>query len=111
VSKDPRGAPDVDIACTLGAADLPARRAAWAAVVDRATTRTALEDGGLRLSLPDVDPAALATLAADEQSCCAFFAFAITVDGRGVALEVRAPDVAEALVAVLFGLAAASPQP
>ncbi len=37
--------------------------------------------------------------------CCAFFSFAITVDGRGLALEIRAPADAEDLVVALFGTA------
>ncbi len=45
----------------------------------------------------------LARLVAAEQRCCAFFAFAITVDARGMALEVRAPEGAGAVIASLFG--------
>jgi hypothetical protein len=45
----------------------------------------------------------LAMLVASEQRCCAFLSFAITIDGRGVALEVSAPDGTEAIVASLFG--------
>ena len=48
----------------------------------------------------------LARLAAAEQHCCSFFRFAITVDGRGVALEVAAPSDALDLVSALFGVAA-----
>jgi MerR family copper efflux transcriptional regulator len=106
MSSDPCAVEGVDIACTLDAVDLPTRLRAWAGVLDRATARTQLDDGGLRVALPDdVDPAALAALVAAEQRCCAFFAFAITVDGRGLALEVRAPAEAAALVAELFGAA------
>jgi hypothetical protein len=38
-----------------------------------------------------------------EQSCCQFFAFAITVDERGTALEVRAPHDARPVLQSLFG--------
>jgi hypothetical protein len=44
----------------------------------------------------------LARLVAAEQHCCAFISFAITVDQRGVALEVRAPDGADRIVTTLF---------
>jgi hypothetical protein len=40
---------------------------------------------------------------AAEQSCCSFFSFALTVDDRGVALEVRAPQDAAELVTAVFG--------
>ena len=70
------------------------------------TTRDALDDG-LRLTF---DPAApverIAQLAAAEQGCCRFFDFVITIDGRGTALEVRAPDAAQDILADLFGAAA-----
>ncbi len=45
----------------------------------------------------------LIRLVAGEQDCCQFFRFAITVDTRGVALEVRAPDDARSIVESLFG--------
>jgi hypothetical protein len=48
----------------------------------------------------------VARLTAAEQACCRFFTFAITVDERGIGLEVRAPDGAEDLVASLFGVVA-----
>jgi hypothetical protein len=48
----------------------------------------------------------VARLVAAEQACCAFFAFAITVDDRGPALEVQAPDDATEIVTALFGAAA-----
>ena len=38
-----------------------------------------------------------------EQGCCTFFAFAITIDDRGIALEVRAPADAADLVTAVFG--------
>jgi MerR family transcriptional regulator, copper efflux regulator len=97
----------VPIACTLDAGEMPERLDDWRSVLGRVTGRTATEDGGLRLTFdPDADVAALAGLIAAEQGCCAFFAFALTVDQRGVALEVRAPEDAEPVVAALFGTAA-----
>ena len=38
-----------------------------------------------------------------EQDCCQFVRFAITVDTRGVALEVRASNDAQSIVESMFG--------
>lgn len=99
---------DPVIACTLTADDVPARLEAWAAALDRVTARTAVDRTGadttLRLSFADgVEVAALAGLVAAEQRCCSFFRFAITVDERGVGLEVGAPADAASITAGLFG--------
>jgi DNA-binding transcriptional MerR regulator len=92
------------IACTLTPGDLPDRLADWHAVLARAGRRTLGADGMLRVELADdVGLDELTRLVVAEQGCCAFFAFAITVDGRGVGLEVRAPDGATDLVTSLFG--------
>jgi hypothetical protein len=45
---------------------------------------------------------ALMSLVAAELDCCQFFRFAITVDTRGVALEVRAPQDALEIVESMF---------
>ena len=96
--------PDQPIACTLEVEAMPERLAAWRAVLGQAATRTRTADGGLRVGLPgDVELGELTQLVVAEQRCCAFFAFAITVDARGVALEVRAPASADAVVDALFG--------
>ena len=42
-------------------------------------------------------------LVAAEQDCCQFFRFAITVDTRGVALEVRPAGDAIEIVESMFG--------
>lgn len=95
----------IPIACTLDGDDLPARLAAWREVLEAAQGRMTSPDGSVRLELgTSYDLGTLAALVAAEQQCCAFFSFAITVDRRGVGLEVSAPDGAQALVAELFGL-------
>jgi len=48
----------------------------------------------------------IARLSVAEQDCCRFLSFAITVDDRGVGLEVRAPDAAMTVVHALFGVPA-----
>jgi MerR family transcriptional regulator, copper efflux regulator len=98
---------DVPIACTLEPSAMPDRLADWNSVLDRVQSRTATADSGLRLEFgDDVDVGGLARLVAAEQHCCAFLSFALTVDHRGTALEVRAPEGAAGIVADLFGRAA-----
>jgi MerR family transcriptional regulator, copper efflux regulator len=83
--------------CTLDPAELPGRLQHWRDLTAHVTDRTAI-DGGIRLHLHAGTPLGdLAGLMAAEQGCCAFFAFALTVDGRGAALEVRGPAEALAL--------------
>ena len=83
------------LGCTLEAGDLPGRLQEWRHLTAHVTGRTPV-DGGIGLHLDAGTPLGdLAGLLAAEQSCCSFFAFALTVDARGAALEVRAP--AEAL--------------
>ena len=63
-------------------------------------------DGGIRSVFTDSVPTAeLVRLVAAEQDCCQFFQFAITVDTRGIALEVRAPRDAQLIVESMFGTA------
>lgn len=45
----------------------------------------------------------LARIVVAEQQCCAFFSFAITVDQRGLGLEVQAPAGTEEILSSLFG--------
>jgi MerR family copper efflux transcriptional regulator len=85
------------VACTLAPAELPGRLQQWRDLTAHVTARTPI-DGGVRLQLAPATPLGeLAELIRAEQSCCSFFAFALTVDGRGAALEVRGPAEAVAL--------------
>jgi DNA-binding transcriptional MerR regulator len=100
---------DGSLACTLEPGAMPDRVADWERVLDNAKARIATSDGGLRVEFgadADLDLGHLARLVDAEQRCCQFFAFAITVDHRGTALEVRAPDAAAGILADLFGTAA-----
>jgi MerR family transcriptional regulator, copper efflux regulator len=95
---------DPPIACTLEPAAMPDRLVDWQTVLDHARSRSPASDGTLRVELDDAtDVGELARLVAAEQRCCAFFSFAITVDHRGIALQVGAPAGAEEIVAALFG--------
>jgi DNA-binding transcriptional MerR regulator len=92
------------IVCTLDAGAMPERVEDWQAVLAHARARRTVAAGGLRIELDDdVDVGEVARLIAAEHECCSFFSFALTVDGRGRALEVRAPDAARDLVDALFG--------
>jgi MerR family copper efflux transcriptional regulator len=92
-----------EIACTLGPASLAGRVDEWRALLAHVERREPVDDG-IRLTFAAATPVdELVRLTAAEQSCCAFFAFAITVDRRGLALEVRAPDDALPVVHSLFG--------
>ena len=91
------------IACTLPAGSMKGRISDWQSLLAHVERRESI-DGGVRTvfaaSVPIGD---LMRLVAAEQACCPFFRFAITVDTRGVALEVRAPDDARSVVESLFG--------
>jgi DNA-binding transcriptional MerR regulator len=97
---------DSALACTLGAADQPARLVEWQVVVAMASRREAIE-GGVSLTFPfdSVLASRLADLAIREQTCCAFFDFALRINGGSLVLEVRAPDTAAHVIAGLFGAA------
>jgi DNA-binding transcriptional MerR regulator len=99
-----RGTADAPpLACSLGAGDMQARLADWQAVLALVEARLPIP-GGLRLEFRSAAPLVdIARLAAAEYECCPFFGFAVTIDGRGLALEVTAPvDGQEVLVGV-FG--------
>jgi DNA-binding transcriptional MerR regulator len=98
---------DPPIACTLAPGAMLDRLAEWQAVLAHARSRITSPDGARRVEFDDdVALSDLAWLVAAEQSCCAFFSFAITVDARGVALEVRAPAEASDIVTAVFGVPA-----
>lgn len=95
---------DPPVACTLPPGDVTDRLADWQAVLEHVRARTRLVDGSLRVELDEqIALDELTRLVAAEQRCCEFFAFSITIDARGIALEVRAPDGATEIVASLFG--------
>ena len=91
------------IACTLPVGSMTGRLADWDAVLTHVVARERI-DGGVRcVFAPSVPTADLIRLVAAEQDCCQFFGFAITMDTRGVALEVVAPDDAHPILESLFG--------
>jgi MerR family copper efflux transcriptional regulator len=91
------------VTCTLGPDERGERIGAWQAVTVTARSREAIE-GGVRLRLPrDTDLAALARLMGDEQTCCAFFTFVLTVTVDAVLLDTVAPDDGRYLVHAMVG--------
>ncbi|MFN8053701.1 MAG: MerR family transcriptional regulator [Acidimicrobiales bacterium] len=102
----PTSSVDPVIACTLSAGSMRGRLADWDALLAHVARRTPI-DGGVRCEFgASVPVEQLMRLVAAEQDCCQFFQFAITVDTRGVALEVRAPGDARSILASMFGAAA-----
>jgi MerR family transcriptional regulator, copper efflux regulator len=106
LSPAPASGGTAPIACTLGSASLKGRVDEWLALLAHVERRESI-DGGVRLTFARSTPLdELMRLAAAEQDCCQFFGFAITIDTRGVALEVSAPADAGPIVTALFGAAA-----
>jgi DNA-binding transcriptional MerR regulator len=94
------------IACSLGGGDMATRIDEWRAVLGEVTDRHALPNGR-RLVFGEPAPLAeIARLTAAEYECCPFFAFAVTIDARGVALEVTAPADGQVLLEAVFGTSA-----
>jgi len=94
---------DPAIACTLAAGSMKGRITDWQALLAHVELREPVA-GGVRCVFAASVPAdQLIRLVAAEQSCCQFFRFAVTVDTRGIALEVRAPDEAYSIVEAMFG--------
>ena len=91
------------IACTLPPGSMKGRIADWRSLLAHVERRERIE-GGVRNAFDASVPIdELMRLVAAEQDCCHFFEFAITVDTRGVALEVRAPADAQPIVESMFG--------
>lgn len=71
---------EAPIACTLDPAAIGDRVQEWRTLVARATARMTAADGTARLEFGrDIDVAALAALAAAEQTCCRFFSFTLRI--------------------------------
>jgi MerR family transcriptional regulator, copper efflux regulator len=105
IAKPARLAAEVPIACTATVDSALRTLDAWQALFDRyATSRVAI-DGGARVEfVSTVDVSELARLASVEQDCCRFFSFAITIDQRGVGLEIAGPADARPVVYALVGM-------
>lgn len=99
------GGDTAPIACSLGGADMQGRLEEWQAVLAAVRQRRRL-DSGVRLEFgPDAPLEEISRLATAEYDCCPFFGFALTIDGRGIALEVAAPADGQVLLEDVFGAA------
>ncbi|CAN5649870.1 MerR family transcriptional regulator [soil metagenome] len=102
-SAKPPPAQEPAIACTLSAGSMKGRIEDWQALLDHVVRREPIEGGVRSVFSASVPTDELVRLVAAEQDCCQFFQFAITIDTRGVSLEVRAPDEALPIVTSMFG--------
>lgn len=94
----------VGAACTLDAAEMPARLREWAALRDRSTGIRPIT-GGVAVGLDAAEPIGeLADLVAREAECCPFYTFLLRVDGRTRELEVTAGVGREIAVGALLGI-------
>jgi MerR family transcriptional regulator, copper efflux regulator len=99
----PAAAGDLAIACTLPAGSVKGRITEWQSLLSHVASRESIDGGVRSVFASSVPVGEVMRLVAAEQDCCQFFRFAITVDTRGVALEVRAPDDAADIVESMFG--------
>jgi len=91
------------IACTLSAGSMKGRLDDWQQLLAHVDSRERIDNGVRSVFAASVPFSDLIRLVAAEQNCCQFFRFAITVDTRGIALEVRAPQDAQLIVESMFG--------
>jgi hypothetical protein len=97
---------EAPIACTLRAESMRGRLADWQRLLTHAVERREI-DGGVRVEFgAGLSAGELMRLVEAEQQCCQFFRFAITVDTRGIGLEITAPADARPIMESLFGAAA-----
>jgi DNA-binding transcriptional MerR regulator len=104
LSTKPAGDDEPPIACTLTAASMKGRLDDWQKLLGHVERRERIEDGIRSVFAESVPTSELIRLVAAEQDCCQFFRFSITVDNRGIALEVRAPYDAQLVVESMFGV-------
>jgi hypothetical protein len=96
------------IVCTLDAegGDLATRLGEWQSMLAGANGREAIEEGVAVTFDHDVARTAeLARLMAAEYSCCSFASYHLTIDARGVRMEIRTPPEARDALSAVFGTA------
>lgn len=103
----PLGGPTTeDIVCTLDANLFGSRIDEWYRALADSIGREPIANGVRVRFSRAVDVAALAELAAAEQTCCAFFRFQIGIESDGVFLDVTGSDEAQTVITSIFGAAA-----
>ncbi len=108
--------PEFPLACTLGPDDGRARRARWLALHDRAAPTIRRFDAHLEIRYPPRPGVReeLEDLAAAEQRCCAFVAWAVSDDhGQPVLVVTAPPGSPDAVdpIAAMFGFTGPSGTP
>jgi hypothetical protein len=95
------------IVCTLDAdgEDLVGRVGQWQTILAEATARETTAEGvAVTFSHDIARTAELARLLAAEYSCCSFASYHLTIDARGVRIEIHAPQEARDALAAVFGV-------
>ena len=101
----------VPVACTLTPADLAAQADRWARLMARALTGRTETADGLRMSFrpePGTEDE-LRTLAAVENECCAWAAWAVDTSGGTIVLDVHSSGDGVAALHTMFGPAPVHP--
>ena len=91
----------IDIACTLGVADLRAQGQRWERLMARALTERSETADGLRLTFRPEAEDELRALVAVETGCCAWAAWTVEPTAGAVVLDVRSADEG---IATLHGM-------
>ncbi len=99
------GVGDEAIVCSLRHDSVSDRIHEWIRLLAPARERVPISNGVRVVFDRQVDVAALAGLAADEQMCCSFFRFDIGIGSREVTLDVTGPDESRRAISALFGAA------
>ncbi len=94
------------VVCTLDAdgGNMTDRLGQWQTILGQATGREEIEEGVAVTFAHDVARTAeLARLLAAEYSCCSFASYHLTIDARGVRMEIHTPPEARDALAAVFG--------
>ena len=94
---------EMAMACSLSAEGATTQLDQWAEILRHASIRQPIDDGFRVSFAPSVPIADLIRLTVSEQACCQFFRFAITVDTRGIALEIRSTTDGQTVIESFFG--------
>ena len=92
---------NIDIACTLGVADLRAQARHWQRLMARALTERSETADGLRLTFRPEAEDELRALVAVEAGCCAWATWTVERTDSAVVLGVRSADEG---IATLHGM-------
>jgi len=93
----------IDIACTLGVADLAAQGRRWQRLMARALTARDETPDGLRLTFRSEAEAELRALVTVEARCCAWAVWTVEPTAGAVVLDVRSADEGVATLHSMFG--------